>query len=221
MQLEEAQAHHICRVLRLAAGDQIELFDSAGNTARATLLNSQGEVQVETIDPPSKSVGQFSVASAIPKGERGDWMVEKLSELGAEALIPLRTARSVVHPQGSTKFQRWERLARESARQSHRRGIMHIAPLQTPAEALAGDFDLRIVLHPGSPPLSQFLLARKSVLLIIGPEGGWSEEELRNLQAAGASCAGLVQSVLRVETAALCAAAIVAALQSVPGDMSI
>src|SRR5205085_9207719 len=104
--------HHVRDVLRLGNGQIVEVFDDDGRTASAVLIVSaddQVAVRVEQFHQPPKGF-QWTVAAAIPKGERADWMVEKLSELGTARFIPLIAERSVVVPQGRNKHQRWMRI---------------------------------------------------------------------------------------------------------------
>ncbi len=131
IQLDESQAHHQRDVLRLKIGSSVELFTDDGLVAQGTVTRADPEavaVRVETIEQ-SKTTSELIVASAIPKGDRADWMIEKLSELGVTRFIPLKTARSVVHPTGQSKRDRWMRIATESAKQSHRAGVMRIDEL--------------------------------------------------------------------------------------------
>jgi 16S rRNA (uracil1498-N3)-methyltransferase len=145
--LDKSQAHHLRDVLRLKIGSSIELFDDAGNVADAvvTQLDPTGvSVRVETIRQAQPG-GELIVASAVPKGDRADWMIEKLSELGVSRFIPLQTERSVVHPTGSGKRDRWARIATESAKQSRRAGVMQIDDLTTVDKLLPRDTGLRPV----------------------------------------------------------------------------
>lgn len=229
--LDPAQAHHLRDVLRLTHGSAVEVFDDAGATAPAVLhLLSDGTaaVSVENIVPAVTSGLRWTVASAVPKGERADWMVEKLSELGALAFIPLATARSVVLPEGKNKRERWERLATQAARQSRRAGVMRIEEL-TPLEAAiaavgkAGEGTIHAAHKAGwflatevpAMPVGQAVaLGRglEELTLFIGPEGGWSAGEIAAFQKAGLTAVQLTSTVLRVETAAVAAAAVVASL---------
>lgn len=231
MELSLEQAHHARHVLRLAEGTTVELFDDAGRVARGTLgyasaTGGRGEA-IATVsllgpiaEPGAGTTGGLVVASAVPKGDRADWLVEKLSELGAAEWVPLITARSVVVPQagggGSNKVQRWRRLAVESAKQSRRPGVMRVGEAVA-VEALirdGGDGGERIVLSPDADAPSLAELARHAtpgaaVTLLVGPEGGWTDPELSTFSAAGVSRARLtVDTVLRIETAAVAAAAV-------------
>jgi 16S rRNA (uracil1498-N3)-methyltransferase len=176
----------------------------------------------------------------VPKGERADWMVEKLSEVGCAAFVPLVADRSVVTPKGTGKHDRWVRLATESAKQCRRRGVMRIdAPIPldvllarlTTAGRDAADAarDAAAAAAPaGRPPVGWFLdtgaaavPVRRLLLtpappadltLLVGPEGGWSPGEVDRMLGARLTPVALTRTILRVETAAVAAAACVAAL---------
>jgi 16S rRNA (uracil1498-N3)-methyltransferase len=230
--LDADEAHHARTVLRLTEGSAVEVFDDAGNVASAMLVFDGPRAAVARIDRINIAAGdatenaglRWSVAAAVPKGERADWMVEKLSELGCTVFIPLATARSVVLPEGRNKRDRWSRIAAESAKQSRRRGVMRIEELTLLAGLLQRVADAGTAL-PDGPPRGWFLSTDRSAVparaaidagfsnpffLAIGPEGGWTPEEQGILSAAGLTPVGLTPTILRVETAAVAAAAIVA-----------
>jgi 16S rRNA (uracil1498-N3)-methyltransferase len=214
------QAHHARDVLRLKEGDPIELFTPAGQTAAATLVSvmpSEVVAEVQEIHDRPPAAIDLAIASAVPKAARADWMIEKLSELGVARFIPLITDRSVVHPEGRGKLQRWQRLAAESAKQSRRPGVMQITPLTRLADLLdKADPNARtatLSTAPDALPLSSILHPpSSSLLLLIGPEGGWSDPELALFQNRHLTPITLGATILRVETAAIAAAAVVAAL---------
>src|SRR5882672_3477523 len=118
-ELEEREAHHARDVLRMGVGEIVEVFDAEGNVG-AGKIESVGKkvaVRVERVEERRAGV-EWWVAAAVPKGSRGDWMVEKLSELGASGFVPLIAERSVVKAEGKNKLARWERIAGEAAKQS-------------------------------------------------------------------------------------------------------
>ncbi len=236
------EAHHARNVLRLEVGATVELFDATGQaaSARVTSVEPQFACEVTEVRRASPRV-QVHVASAVPKGDRADWMVEKLSELGVTSWTPLRTARSVVHPSGTGKLDRWKRIAVESAKQSRRAGVMEVRELadsgnlvfgqafvlstregskalgamieaedregEAPAEPMRmRESEASVVAHPhgsaGASPSHQ-------ITLLIGPEGGWTDEELSSFASRGVVEASLTDTILRIETAAVVAAAIV------------
>ena len=111
-------------------------------------------VQVEEVHEPAADGLSWTVAAAVPKGERADWMVEKLSELGCHAFVPLLAERSVVQPKGTGKRDRWLRLATESAKQCRRRGVMRIESPTTLDELLANDE----AMPPDAPSAARWFL---------------------------------------------------------------
>lgn len=225
--LDDAQAHHLRAVLRLSAGQAIEVFDDAGSVGEGTIVElSPGSaiIDVSVIGRPAQSHA-LTVAAAIPKGNRADWMVEKLSELGVAEWIPLLTERSVVLAEGKGKPARWERIAVEAARQSRRQGVLKIHAPTSLAEALAiHSVGVRLVLATaaGVRPISAIPPADAPTTVFIGPEGGWTADELAAMAAAGLTAVSLGPTILRVETAAVVAAGIIMAMAvAFPGNTSV
>jgi 16S rRNA (uracil1498-N3)-methyltransferase len=215
--LPTAQAHHVRDVLRMTEGADLEVFDASGVSGRgriASISAAQVSIQVDQLNPPRPDQPKIIVAAAIPKGTRADWMIEKLSELGVDRFIPLAAERSVVLPKGEAKHQRWQRLAEESARQSGRTGVMQIESLAEPRAILnqAQNKNTTIwYLSPADDAVPIFELAGTippALLLLIGPEGGWTPAEIAAFNAAQIPAIRITQTILRVETAAVAAAAI-------------
>jgi len=217
--LDEQQSHHARSVLRLTVGETVELFDRAGRSAEGVIdaIEPQVSVRVESIRPAA-GLRTLVIASAVPKGDRADWMVEKMSEIGVTRWIPLRTERSVVHPEGVSKFDRWRRIADESAKQCKRPGVMEIAELLS-LDALLRSIEPGaglLLSTAGSPrPIHTTLDIRHSIFL-IGPEGGWSEKEEKSMLDRGLTPVTLGPTIPRIETAAVVAAGIVAACSFAP-----
>jgi 16S rRNA (uracil1498-N3)-methyltransferase len=223
--LDAIQARHARDVLRLEPGTSVEVFDDAGNLAKGELVISGKKfaVRIAASGVADSSATDFTwiIAAAVPKGERADWMIEKLSELGTGEFIPLAAARSVVLPEGTQKRERWARIATESAKQSRRRGVMRIGKLTTVAELLDSNRDERsqsiwyFSTAADALPISEIgrtLPPASSILALIGPEGGWTDEELQQFSKAGFTAVRLTDTVLRVETAAITAAAVIASV---------
>lgn len=217
--LDPAQAHHVRDVLRLSPGSPLELFDDTGHTATASIIMvTPSEVVVEPgeIRPPSTNPVRWTVASAVPKSTRADWMIEKLSELGTDAFIPLQTQRSVVHPEGTGKLDRWRRISLESAKQSCRPGpVMRIDEMldlekliRTMPDTLHGWYFS--TQHHALPIAKALAHAPTDLLLLIGPEGGWTDAEESLFEAHGLTALSLTQTILRIETAAIAAASVIA-----------
>jgi len=136
-------------------------------------------------------------------------MIEKLSELGVAAFIPLATARSVVHPQGQGKRQRWERIATESAKQCRRAGVMRIEPLTDLVEAIKSVARSWYLSTGEAKPISQMLqTVTGSLSVFVGPEGGWTGQEIEAFESQGLAAVALTSTILRVETAAISVAAV-------------
>jgi 16S rRNA (uracil1498-N3)-methyltransferase len=216
--LDPVQARHARDVLRLEEGTAVEVFDSEGGVATGSLkFGAEGAVfvTVKAVSQQAEGPMRILVASAIPKGERADWMVEKLSELGVATFIPLAAERSVTLPKGGSKFERWARIATESAKQSRRAGVMTIEPLTGVEELLAGGRKGYLLSTVSDSRAMAGVLADAGgdVLLAIGPEGGWTDRELIKFKEAGYTAVRLTSSILRTETAAVAAAAVVAVMK--------
>lgn len=210
IRLDARQSHHVRDVLRLGVGDRLELFDSAGTTASGVIVATEPEVLVNVTEPRrGQPTTELTIASAVPKGERADWLVEKLSELGTSRFVPMRCERSVVVPAGTSKAERWRRIAVESAKQSRRVGVMEIDPVRDFEDCLGMAAERRFIADAsGDASLSQLAAgADSSSICLVGPEGGFSPRELQLAKAAGFRIARLTATVLRVETACIVAAA--------------
>jgi 16S rRNA (uracil1498-N3)-methyltransferase len=223
--LDSVQARHARDVLRLSEGTTVEVFDNRGTVASGSLMfleNREAFVRVSELRAISSPAARIVVASAVPKGERADWMIEKLSELGVATFIPLAADRSVVLPEGRGKLERWGRIATESAKQSRRAGVMTIEPLTKVDELLATHpKGLVLSTEAGADPILNLLVdAPDQIVLAIGPEGGWTDGEQERFSVSGYRKAQLTTSILRTETAAIAAAAIAASGVSSPASHS-
>lgn len=217
--LPAEEARHV-RVLRLAAGTQIEVFDGTGRAAPASLTAAPTGLAAELSAPcvlPA-AARRLVLATAWPKGKRAAWLVEKCSELGVSSIIPVRYTRSVVHKaDASESVSRLRRIAAEAAKQCGRSDVPEIATQLPFAQLLAEDapraftvlLDARAELHLADVlARQQTSLRQQAVLLIVGPEGGLTPEELAAAGALGLTRARLARHILRVETAALAACAV-------------
>jgi 16S rRNA (uracil1498-N3)-methyltransferase len=223
--LSDREAHHARDVLRLTTGEAVEVFDDAGAVAHGTIVSCDARGVVVRVEEPASddrasTAIHLTIAAAVPKGDRADWMIEKLSELGVERFIPLATARSVVLPEGKNKRERWTRIATEAAKQSRRRGVMHIDELTKLDVALRDARDARWVLSTTGQAASVIDLvagnASPSITAFIGPEGGWTGDELTQFTTGGTIAVQLTSTILRVETAAIAVASIVGSILSAP-----
>lgn len=204
--LTEAARHHLVSVLRLADGSAVELFDESGHRARGVLTDGLGVEVAELLPPEPRR--RLVVASAVPKGDRADYLVEKLAELGVSTWIPLVTARAVVLPKGDSKRDRWTRIAQEAARQSHAPGVLDIDDLTPLGRLTDHDAPCKAFCTTGPGALRIADLDAPPDLIVIGPEGGFTPDEERTLLDAGFNPLTLGPTVLRVETATTVAAAL-------------
>lgn len=212
--LDRTESHHARNVLRLSAGASIELFDGSGGVATAVIDHYESNrvmcrITDSRVDPPITP--QLVVASAVPKGPRADAMVDQLSQLGVDRFIPLHTEHSVAVPKPA-KVEKFARAVVESAKQCGRSWLMRVEQPSRPASVWAeAAHDLKLIAAPGGDPLpdlAERLSSCQSVLVLIGPEGGWSVDELRDAADAGCLNWPIAPHILRIETAAASAASI-------------
>jgi 16S rRNA (uracil1498-N3)-methyltransferase len=216
--LSEEDAHHLGRVLRLRDGEEVIAADGRGHWARTvwrgpgTLapvqdmagVGGDGSTQTEERAEPA-----LTVAFAPVKGERPEWVVQKLTELGIDRIVPLRSERSVVRwtgARGQASVEKLRRVAREAAAQSRHVWLPEVCETVSFGElsALGGPGEVVLAQLSGDrPTLAQRVVA-------VGPEGGWSTDEL----ASGLPTVGFGLSVLRAETAAVTAGALLASLRT-------
>lgn len=212
------EARHLVRVCRKNVGDRVELFDGSGFATLAQVVEVvKDRVSLVAEGPPipegSRSFS-LTVATAIPKGERFDWLVEKATELGADRLIPLITERSVVDPR-ETKLDRLRRTIVEACKQSGRNRLMVLeSPMAWPDLVRSEKQGVRLlaVPHGLSPARWPRLAGRQGLLLAVGPEGGFTPAEEQQATDAGWHAIQFSSNVLRIETAAIVGSAVVMAI---------
>ncbi len=233
VELGDAQAHHLLHVMRASVGDRVVLFDGTGLEYMAQVqqlgrrdvllrITSQQAVDRE----PARAV---TLAVAMPKGDRQDWLVQKATELGVKRLIPWVCQRSVATAKATAKAaastKRWQRIVIEASKQCHRTRLMTVdRPLPFAAVVQGQSEPLRLLAAPRRDHLDPvvadaFLPLRQAleqpnnpvapVVIGIGPEGGWTDDELRLAVDQNWRLIGLGDRILRTETAAIAAAAYV------------
>jgi 16S rRNA (uracil1498-N3)-methyltransferase len=204
------EARHLAVVCRVRPGDRVYLFNGDGRQYRAAVTEAGKRgvrLEVEAVEEPPRELGfRLEVAAPLPKGDRGQFLVEKLTELGATDFAPLRTARSVVHPKDIDRLRRY---VIEASKQCGRNVLMRVAPLADWKEYATGDGlpRIRMVAHPAGEGLASG--GRRDVACAVGPEGGFTEDEVALARQAGWRVVSLGPRVLRVETAALALAAVI------------
>jgi 16S rRNA (uracil1498-N3)-methyltransferase len=206
VELPSGEAHHVLEVLRGRSGDQVEVVDGAGRLFVAELRGGAGAVVLEELAVPDVPEAEVSLFQAVPKGGRMDLVVEKATEAGVTSIVPLLTERGVVNPREG-KVNRWRRVAEAAARQSLRLRVPAVAEPMPFAYAVSEVVETGVLLHngPGTRPLETVVGSPAG--LFVGPEGGWSEGELRIAEEAGLVLGGLGPYRLRSETAGMVAVA--------------
>jgi len=214
LDLPPGEADHVLKVLRGRAGDHVEVVDGEGSLFVAELRGGREASVVEELTAPGGAGVEISLYQAVPKGGRMDLVVEKATEVGVTRIVPLLTERGVVNPREG-KVGRWRRVAGAAARQSLRLGVPQVAEPTRFEDAVAKVGKTGVLLHnaPELPPVEA--VVPSSASLFVGPEGGWSEGELRLAEEAGLALGGLGPYRLRSETAGIVAVArTLAALES-------
>lgn len=212
MTLDKDQARHATRVLRLSEGAAVQLIDGRGTIAQATLAHADKPTTctITSIKRVPAPTPRIELATAIPKGPRADAMINDLAQLGTDRLIPLITHRSVVVPR-DTKLERFAKAAAEAGKQSGNAWLMQIDQATAFADALDCDADLKLIADPYAQPVAGWaeqIAAAKTVRVLIGPEGGLTDQELADAVSAGFTPWRYSPNILRIETAAAAAVAI-------------
>jgi 16S rRNA (uracil1498-N3)-methyltransferase len=212
-------AQHLARVLRARVGQEFDI--ATGLAVRKSRITSIAESRVEFElgeEVPAATAAKITLALAVFKFDRMEWAIEKCTELGVAHIVPVIAQRTDVHLAAATikRTERWRRIARQAAEQSRRAAPPEIAaPVELP-EALGLPGDVRIVLAESEAKallrdVLESLPQEAEIVLAVGPEGGWTIEELQSFQQAGWTSASLGRTVLRAETAAIAATAIATA----------
>ncbi|WP_405493038.1 16S rRNA (uracil(1498)-N(3))-methyltransferase [Streptomyces sp. NBC_00096] len=219
------EGRHAVSVKRLAPGEAVVLTDGRGGWAEAVVKAAEGKdrlvVSVSGVFREPEPAVRITVVQALPKGDRGEVAVETMTETGVDAIVPWQASRCITQwrgDRGAKSLAKWRATARESGKQSRRVRFPEVAEaLSTKqvATLLAGA-DLAVVLHedrdaPSGALATAELPAAGSVVLVVGPEGGVSPDELAAFAEAGAHPYRLGPSVLRTSTAGTAAAAVLLA----------
>jgi len=209
------QLHHLKNVLRLKVNDAVAAFDGEGNeyTGNITAIEkNQAVIKVASSRPARRSRFKVAIACAVPKGERMDDVIDQLTQLGVERIIPLMTERVVVRLDDAKKearLERWQKIAKSAAVQSRRNTLPVIEPVTGFSDAvpLFRDYDLKLIPHlEGERRLIRDVLADcspKSIVILIGPEGDFTPGEVKLALESGFIPVSLGDTVLRVATAAV------------------
>jgi 16S rRNA (uracil1498-N3)-methyltransferase len=232
--LSVEETHHLTHVLRLAPGDPAFVFDGAGHEYRCKLKgvkDNRAQLEVgEMLSDVVESPVEITLAQALAKGEKFDLIVQKATELGVSRIVPLLTRYAEARlddQQTARRLERWRRISLEAVKQCGRRKLVEITAPCTLSEFL-GDGGLASSAHQilllfserGGVAITDALGERPkphAFVAMVGPEGGWSDDDLALLNAAGSKAVTLGPRVLRTETAAIVALALI---QQAIGDLS-
>ncbi len=218
--LSSEESRHAVKVLRISEGETVLIFDNKGDEyeAKISKIQSKEKVQIQLIKkkPREEENLKLRVAQGFLQKQKMDWIVEKACEIGVKQLIPLETEFSMVHP-GQDSFEkiksRWERISIEAAKQSGNVRTVEIGALQKFETFIKNlpDSELKFIFHPYQADFSlkdslaevEARTGKKpfDVLLLIGPEGGFSEDEVQLARSKGIKTVSLGKNILRAETA--------------------
>lgn len=223
--LDEAESRHATEVLRLKAGDPVAVFNGQGTWAEAVISRTgKREVALDctALQKTAPPGARLVLAQAIPKGKNMDLVLQKATELGAAAIIPLMTERTVVRlntAEAADKQEKWQRIVIEACKQC---GQNFLPEVHTPiavgvflTQLPVVDLPLIAAIGPGARTLKSILADRpahrpSSALILIGPEGDFTPSELAQAKEAGCLPLTLGPIILRTETAAICTLSILA-----------
>jgi 16S rRNA (uracil1498-N3)-methyltransferase len=216
---------YLKQVMRLKNGDRINIFDGFGREFEAIIKSYTAKnvlIELGEIIPAADKEIRITLAQAIPKARKMDTIVKSAAELGADVIIPFDAARSVSHiadEKSSLKVARWQKIAREAARcchSSHVAKVLNISSFTDMLSAASNDA-LRLIFWEEESQKTikdiltdQALAAVKDFFVVVGPEGGFSKDEVRKTKEAGFLSVTLGRQILKVETAA---AAIISIIQ--------
>lgn len=220
--LQDPVTHQIRNVLRMRPGDKIMLLDNAGHAHTVTLDNVSGKMVTARIDATTPAQGeppiQLALYQALLKKDNFEWVLQKCTEIGVTQFVPLETQRTIVplSSVNSKKHARWERILTEAAEQSRRGRIPDLASPLTLDDALAACETHDLVLIPWEDETTRSLDAvlaahptPQDVAVMIGPEGGYTPDEIEHARDVGAIPITLGPRILRAETAAIAASLLV------------
>jgi 16S rRNA (uracil1498-N3)-methyltransferase len=209
--VEGDEAHHAVAARRLRVEERLVLTDGRGTTVLGTLAETgkrHMSVRVQRVETVTEPTPRVTVVQALPKGDRGELAVEVLTEIGVATIVPWAAARSVPvwrGERGDKAVARWRSTAREAAKQARRAWFPEVTGLASTADvvSLVAKTTVAVALHEAAgDALADVPVPDDSTLVVVvGPEGGLTDEELEALRAAGASVVRLGAEVLRTSTA--------------------
>src|SRR4030042_1145039 len=212
------QLHHIRDVLRLKFNDEVVIFDGAGHEYDGVITaigRKKIELKLTPLNVPRMQNIKLTIACAIPRGSRMDDIIDYLTQLGVERIIPMRTERVVVKlddAKAEARLKRWEKIAQSAAQQSQQSRIPIIEAVTRFEDVISNtrDYDLKLIPHLSGvrKPIKDVLAESKpkSIIVLIGPEGDFTPQEVALALTRGFVPVSLGDTVLRVATAAIAVA---------------
>lgn len=214
---DKEDIHHISRVMRMREGDRFICSNGEGRDFHAIIESIKPEKVTATLEreivASNEMKAAITLAQALPKGDKMDGIVRKATELGASRILPFESERTIVRldeKKETKRRRRWERIAKEAAEQSQRSRIPSIDGVTSWSSLLQciGAYDIALLAYELEDKAALASVVRTcdpkaNVLVLIGPEGGFSEAEARQAQEAGATSVTLGKRILRTETAGL------------------
>jgi 16S rRNA (uracil1498-N3)-methyltransferase len=228
VRLDADEAHHLTRVLRLGSGAQVFVFDGEGVEHECEVARvAKHEVDLNLLrrlDDVVESPLRLTLAQALIKGDKFDWVIQKATELGASRIVPLVTEHSDIkraEDRAGQRLQRWRRISLEALKQCGRRRLVEICePAPFDEFCASADRDACLIFtERGGGNLAEVSTKLRDVnqlSLCVASEGGWSERELRKAASCGFTPVSLGSRILRTETAAIVA---VSLAQHLFGDL--
>jgi 16S rRNA (uracil1498-N3)-methyltransferase len=217
--LSPGQAHHLRDVMRIRAGEVVEIFDGTGRGYLGEVELQDSTVSICRLRslPPEESLVRVVLAAALVKSSKFEWMLQKATELGVDEFIPLKTCRSEIRIAESKilpRMERWSRIVQESSKQCRRLTAPAIhMPLSFSdfLETVKGYSCPKLLFHENAedPWKVDPGMLSNPILLCIGPEGGWEDGEIKAAAQAGCQIFSMGSRILRAETAAIAAVSIV------------
>lgn len=213
--------HHITRVMRMTIGDHILCCNSKGQTAEVEITNitdtSVIAHVVKWVEKSNELPISITIASGLPKGDKLELIIQKGTEMGASSFVPFNAARSIVKwdaKKGGKKLERWSKIAKEAAEQSHRSKIPTILSPLSFKELInhCGSYKYKVIAYEedakqgeASKLVEVFsqLKQGENIVILFGPEGGFTDNEIKTLKENGFISCGLGPRILRTETAPL------------------
>lgn len=212
--LSSEEASHAIRVMRVQIGDSVHLFDGLGQEAAATITSVNRKscvcIAEERVAITRMPELQVELGIAFPKPDRTKEMIERLTEIGVASITPLVASRTQ-RPPSPGLIEKLQRVVIEACKQSERNTLLEIKPIQS-AESFFGNSSdasdsgssVRLIAHQSDQGLNQIAMpSRTKLVAAIGPEGGWTKQEIAVAKSAGFQCVDLGKRIYRTETAAV------------------